>query len=158
MMTQLVRLNVGDHIEEAHMRNRAWISHWVFEKGQDEKVIEKVVKDGKTYFVVRDYDKLRVLFGELLKEVQRIKSQGDFKAAQNLVENYGVVPNKEIHAEVKKRYESLGIAPYSGFIQPRSEAIMKDGKIVDVKLHFDESFEQQMLRYGKDYNLLPIKN
>ena len=158
MMTQLVRLKEGEVIEEAHMRNRAWIAHWVFEKSQADNVIEKIVKDEKTYFVVRDYDKLRGLFGDLLKEVQRIKSQGDFDAARNLVENYGVKPDPAIHAEVLRRYKKLGIAPYGGFIQPRTEAIYEGDKIVDVKLHWDETFEQQMLRYGKDFSLLPVNN
>lgn len=158
MMTQLVRLKLGEHIEEAHMRNRAWISHWVFEQGKDQNIIEKLSKEGKTYFVVRDYDKLRNLFGALLKEVQRIKSKGDFQAAKALVENYGVVPDQAIHAEVLERYKQLGIAPYSGFIQPRTEVLKDQDKLIDVKLYWDETFEEQMLRYGRDFSYLPINN
>ena len=158
MMTQLVRLKLGEHIEEAHMRNRAWISHWVFEQGKDQNIIEKLSKEGKTYFVVRDYDKLRNLFGALLKEVQRIKSKGDYQAAKELVENYGVVPDQAIHAEVLERYKQLGIAPYSGFIQPRTEVLKDQDKLIDVKLYWDETFEEQMLRYGRDFSYLPINN
>ena len=159
MMTQLVRLKLGDKIVEAHMRNRAWISGWVYAKGKENKVIEKKIKDGKTFFVINDYNALRSLFGELLREVQRIKSTGDFKSAQEIVETYGVTPDPQIHAEVLERYKKLNIAPYTGFIQPRAELIRKaDNEVIDVKLHFNETFEEQMRRYGKQYGFLPAKN
>ena len=118
MMTQLRRLELGDDIEEAHMRNRAWVSNWCYEKGEAEGVIRKYVREGKTYVDVMDYERLRELFGELLREVQRIKSQGDYEAAKNLVEGYGVKVDPAIHQEVLDRSEALGIAPYGGFINP----------------------------------------
>jgi dipeptidyl-peptidase-3 len=155
MMLQLRRLNVGDDIEEAHMRNRQWISKWVFEKGAADNVIEQRVIDGKTFFVVNDYKKLQVLFGELLREVQRIKSQGDYEAGKALVENYGVKVDQAIHAEVLKRSEKLKSAPYGGFINP--ELVPEtdaDGNITDVKVTYPSDFTQQMLDYGKKYSTL----
>src|SRR5699024_11122454 len=118
MMTQLTRIEPDHDIEESHMRNRAWISHYVFVQGEKEKIIEKKVEDGKTYFVVNDHDKLRELFGKLLREVQRIKSEGDFEAAKNLVENYGVKVDQEIQKEVLARNEKIKTAPYGGFANP----------------------------------------
>ena len=123
MMLQLRRLELGANIEEAHMRNRAWISHWCFEKGEAEGVVERVIRDGKTYFDVKDYEALRGLFGELLREVQRIKSQGDYDAAKALVEGYGVQVNQSVHQEVFDRSATLGIAPYGGFINPEMQAV-----------------------------------
>lgn len=158
MMVQLVRLKLGDQIEEAHMRNRQLVASWCFEKGAEENVIEKVVQDGKTYFVVRDYDKLQGLFGDLLREMQRITSEGDFEAAKALVENYGVKVDYELHKEVLERFEKLNLAPYSGFINPVLEAVMKDGEIVDVKVTHTESFTTQMLDYSKNYSFLPNYN
>lgn len=158
LMTQLVRIKLGNNLEEAHMRNRQLVAKWVFEKGQKENVIEKVKKDGKTYFVVRDYEKLRVLFGELLKEIQRIKSQGDFKAGQALVENYGVKIDQEIHKEVLERYSKLNIAPYRGFINPKLVPVKEGDKIKDVKIEYPKDFLQQMLEYGNNYGVLPVKN
>lgn len=155
MMTQLRRLKPGEDIEEAHMRNRAWISAWSYEQGMAENVIEKKVKDGKTYFVVNDYEKLRVIFGELLKETQRIKSEGDYDAAKALVENYGVKVDPDIHAEVLKRAESLNSAPYSGFINPQLVAVTDDqGAITDIDVQYPDDFTKQMLFYAENYSFL----
>jgi dipeptidyl-peptidase-3 len=158
LMTQLVRIKQGDEIEEAHMRNRALVAYWAYEKGKPENVVAFVKKDGKTYVQVNDYDKLRKLFGDLLREIQRIKSEGDFKAGRDLVENYGVKVNQELHKEVLARYAKLNIKPYKGFIQPRLTPVEKDGKIVDVKLEYPNSFYDQMMEFGKKYNFLPVKN
>ena len=152
LMAQLRRIEPGEIIEEAHMRNRQMVAAWVYEKGMSESVIEKVVEDGKTYFVVKDYEKLQVLFGELLKEIQRIKSEGDYEAGKNLVENYGVQVDAEIHKEVLARSEKLNIPPYGGFINPRLVPVEKDGKISDVKVEYPDDFTQQMLEYAKNYS------
>lgn len=155
LMTQLQRLELGQSISEEHMQNRQLVAKWAFEKGQKDKVIEKVVKDNKTYFVIRDYNKLRALFGELLKEIQRIKSEGDFKAGQALVETYGVKVDLAIHKEVLERVKPLNIAPYNGFVNPTLVPIKnKKGEIIDVKVSYDENFIQQMLNYGKNYSFL----
>src|SRR5690606_28990267 len=119
LMTQLVRIKQGDEIEEAHMRNRALVAYWAYEKGKAENVVEFVKKDGKTYVQVNDYNKLRKLFGDLLREIQRVKSEGDFNAGRDLVENYAVQVNQELHKEVLERYAKLIVKPYKGFIQPR---------------------------------------
>ncbi len=158
LMVQLSRLKLGDNIEEAHMRNRQMIAAWAFEKGKKDNVIEKKIENGKTYFVVNDYMKLRVLFGDLLKELQRIKSQGDYKAGKALIENYGVKVDKALHKEVLDRYSKLNMAPYQGFIQPKLTPITKDGKIVDVKIEYPTNFTQQMLEYSKNYSYLPVIN
>jgi dipeptidyl-peptidase-3 len=158
MMVQLARLEPGESIEEAHMRNRQMIAAWAFEQGKADKVIERAVHDGKTYFVVRDYDKLRALFGKLLAEVQRIKSQGDFAAGKALVETYGVKVDPALHAEVRARYRALGIAPYVGFIQPRLVPVMEGERIVDVKVEYPEDFAGQMLEYAATTSLLPTVN
>ncbi|MFY0625644.1 MAG: dihydrofolate reductase [Reichenbachiella sp.] len=155
MMTQLSRLKPGEDIEESHMRNRAWISYWSYEQGKAENVIEKKIKEGKTYFVVNDYDKLREIFGRLLEETQRIKSEGDFDAAQALVENYGVKVDQELHAEVLERYATLNSAPYSGFINPELVPVTnEDGNITDIKVNYPEDFVKQMLFYGDNYSFL----
>lgn len=158
LMVQLSRLKLGDNIEEAHMRNRQMIAAWAFEKGKKDNVIEKKVENGKTFFVINDYTKLRVLFGELLKEIQRIKSQGDYKAGKDLVENYGVKVDQKLHKEVLERYKKLAMAPYQGFIQPKLIPVMKDGKISDVKIEYPNSFTNQMLEYSKNYSFLPAEN
>jgi len=159
MMLQLRRLEAGADIEEAHMRNRAWISHWCFEKGEAEGVIEKSVRDGKTFLDVKDYDALRGLFGELLREVQRIKSQGDYDAAKALVEGYGVKVDQAIHQEVLDRSATLGIAPYGGFINPEMKPVyVEDGKIQDVQLSYPDNFSTQMLGYSENYGFLPLNN
>ena len=152
LMAQLRRLDIGDEIEEAHMRNRQLVAGWVFEKGQAENVIEKKVKEGKTYFVINDYEKLRILFGDLLKEIQRVKSEGDYEAGMALVENYGVKVDQAIHQEVLDRSAKLNIPPYGGFINPKLVAVEKDGKIVDVKVEYPSDFVTQMLEYGKEYS------
>ena len=158
LMVQLSLLKLGDNIEEAHMRNRQMIAKWALEKGKKDKVIEKKVENGKTYFVITDYLKLRVLFGELLKELQRIKSQGDYKAGKDLIENYGVKVDLALHKEVLERYKNLAMAPYQGFIQPKLVPTMKEGKIVDVKVEYPTNFTNQMLDYSKNYSFLPAIN
>lgn len=159
LMTQLIRLNLGDDVEEAHMRNRQWVSAWVFEKGSADNVIEKVTRDGKTYFNINDYDKLYELFGQLLRETQRIKSEGDFEACQALVEGYGVKVDQAIHAEVLKRNEQFTSAPYSGFVNPVLVPEMDDnGEITAIKVTQPESFPAQMLEYSKTFNFLPEVN
>lgn len=155
LMLQLRRIKPGNNIEEAHMRNRQMVALWAYEMGKKDNVIEKVVKDGKTYFVVRDYEKLRGLFGELLREIQRIKSQGDFAAGKALVENYGVKVDSAIHKEVLARAEKLNIPPYGGFINPRLVTVLDDaGNITDVKVEYPDDFTKQMLEYAKKYSFL----
>lgn len=158
LMIQMSRLKLGDNIEEAHMRNRQLVAAWAYEKGKKDNVIEKVVQDGKTFFVVRNFDKLKVLFGDLLKEIQRIKSQGDYKAGHDLVENYGVKVDKALHKEVLDRYAKLNFAPYAGFIQPKLVPVMEGDKIMDVKIEYPKDFSEQMLYYSKTYGLLPMNN
>ena len=159
LMTQLVRIEPGNNVEEAHMRNRQLIARWVFEKGAADKVVELVKKDGKTYVVVNDYEKLRELFGKLLSEIQRIKSTGDYQSAHDLVENYAVKVDPALHAEVLERYKKLNLAPYKGFVNPKYEAVVDAaGKITDVKVTYDEGYAEQMLRYSKDYSNLPSIN
>ena len=155
LMTQLRRLNIGDDIEEAHMRNRQWVSAWVYEKGKEEGVIEKVTRDGKTYFDIKNYERLRELFGELLKESQRIKSEGDFNAAKNLVENYGVKVDQAIHKEVLDRNAQFKSPPYSGFVNPVLVPEMDDNnEIKSVKVTQPEDFASQMMDYTKNYHFL----
>jgi dipeptidyl-peptidase-3 len=159
LMTQLVRIDLGKDIEEAHMRNRQWVSAWVFEKGKEEGVIVKETKDGKTSFDIKNYERLRELFGELLKETQRIKSEGDYKAAKDLVENYGVKVDADIHKEVLDRNAKFKSAPYSGFVNPVLMAEMSEGgEIKTIKVTQPESFEKQMLMYSKEYGFLPEEN
>ena len=158
LMLQLNRIEPGENIEESHMRNRQLISKWVYEKGKNENVIEEKLKDGKTYFVINDYQKLRQLFGMLLRDIQKITSEGDFEAAKNLVETYGVKVDKELHKEVKERYARLNIAPYRGFINPVLKPIYNGKKIIDVKIEYPEDFVEQMLYYDENYSFLPIKN
>ena len=158
-MLQLRRIELGNNIEQAHMRNRQMVSSWVFEKGQANNVISKVARDGKTYFEINDYQQLRVLFGQLLKEVQRIKSQGDYEAGKNLIENYGVQVNKALHEEVLARSEKLAIPPYGGFINPQLVPVLDtQGNIADVRVEYPDDFVAQMLRYGKEYSFLPDYN
>ncbi len=158
LMIQLSRLELGDDIEESHMRNRQLVAKWAFEHGEKDKVIERVERDGKTYFVIRDYDKLRGLFGELLRELQRIKSTGDYEAGKKLIEGYGVKVDPALHKQVKERYAKLGIAPYSGFIQPRLVPTMAGEEIVDVKVEYPEDFTAQQLEYSEKYSFLPDYN
>jgi dipeptidyl-peptidase-3 len=159
LMTQLIRLDLGDDVEEAHMRNRQWVSAWAFEKGQKDNVIEKVTRDGKTYFNINDYDKLHNLFGQLLRETQRIKSEGDFEAVQALVEGYGVKVDQEIHAEVLERNKQFKSAPYGGFINPVLEPVTdENGAITAIKVNYAKDFASQMLYYVEHYNFLPNVN
>ncbi|WBX71730.1 dipeptidyl-peptidase 3 family protein [Tenacibaculum retecalamus] len=159
LMAQLIRIKLGDDIEEDHMVNRQWVSAWSFEQGQKENVIEKVTKDGKTYFVVNDYMKLREIFGRLLKETQRIKSEGDFEAAKALVEGYGVKVDQAIHKEVLDRNEKFTSAPYSGFVNPvLVTEVDEEGNVTNVKVTQPTTFEEQMNFYAKNYNFLSVKN
>lgn len=159
LMTQLIRLKLGDNIEEAHMRNRQMVSAWVFEKGKKDNVIEKIIRNGKTYFNITDYDKLHDLFGQLLKEVQRIKSEGDFEAGKSLVENYGVKVDQKLHAEVLERNKQFPDAPYSGFVNPiLVPQLNAKGEIISIAVEQPKSFAEQMLKYSKDYNYLPLEN
>ncbi|MDE6032986.1 MAG: dipeptidyl peptidase 3, partial [Muribaculaceae bacterium] len=153
LMTQLVRIDPGKDIEEAHMRNRQLIAKWVFEKGAENNVVEFVKKDGKTFVKINDYDALRGLFGQLLAEVQRIKSEGDYEAGRQLVENYAVKVDRNIHDEVLARYNALNIAPYKGFVNPVYELVKdNNGEITDVKISYTEDFLPQVLRYSKEYS------
>jgi dipeptidyl-peptidase-3 len=154
LMTQLRRIQPGKTIEQAHMRGRALVAYWVYEKGKPENVISMEIKDGKKYVVINDYVKLRKLFGELLKEIQRITSEGDYEAARDLVETYGVQIDQELHKEMLDRYSKLNLAPYGGFMNPVYTPVMEDGKIVDVKILYPDDYVKQMLRYGKDYSFL----
>lgn len=159
LMTQLVRIEPGNNVEEAHMRNRQLIARWVYEKGAAEKVVELVKKDGKTYVVINNYEKVRDLFGRLLAEIQRIKSTGDYAGAHDLVEAYAVKVDPALHAEVLERYKKLNLAPYKGFVNPKYEAVTDaDGTITDVTVTYDEGYAEQMLRYSKDYSTLPSVN
>ena len=158
MMTQLTRIKVGDKIEEAHMRNRALIAHWAFEKGKADKVVELITRDGKTYVQVNDYEKLRVLFGQLLREIQRVKSEGDYNAGKNLVENYGVKVDAKLHKEILERFKKLNIKPYRGFIQPKLVPVLNGTDITDVKVEYPDNFFTQMMEYGKNYGYLPVVN
>lgn len=159
LMTQLVRIEPGNNVEEAHMRNRQLIARWVYEKGAAEKVVELVKKDGKTYVVINDYEKVRDLFGRLLAEIQRIKSTGDYAGAHDLVEAYAVKVEPALHAEVLERYKKLNLAPYKGFVNPKYEVVTDaDGTITDVTVTYDEGYAEQMLRYSKDYSTLSSVN
>ncbi len=159
LMTQLVRIEPGKDIEEAHMRNRQLIARWVYEKGKAENVVEYKIKDGKTYVVVNDYAKLRILFGDLLAEIQRIKSEGDFNGAKAIVANYAVKVDQKLHKEVLERYKTLNMKPYKGFVNPVFQLVQdKDGKITDVKISYTEGYAEQMIRYSKEFSTLPTYN
>ena len=154
LMVQLTRIELGRKVTEAHMQNRQLIAAWCYEKGKDENVIEKKVRDGKTYFVVNDYEALRTLFGKLLAEIQRIKSEGDYEAGKALVLGYGVNVDPELHREVKERYEALGLKPYGGFVNPDIVPVEKDGKIVDYEIRYADDFLAQQLDYCHRYGIL----
>ena len=159
LLTQMVRIKPGHVIEEAHMRNRALIARWTYEKGRSQNVVELIQKQGKTYVKINDYPALRRLFAELLAEIQRIKSEGDFDAARDLVENYGVKIDPVLHQEILQRYETLHLSPYKGFINPVYHAAFdENGRVVDVTVTYDEAYDEQMLRYSRDYNNLPDVN
>ena len=154
LMVQFTRVELGKTNTEAHMQNRKLIAEWCYEKGQADKVIEKKVRDGKTYFVVNDYVKLRALFAELLAEIQRIKSEGDYEAGKNLIETYAVNIDPELHKEVLERYKALNLKPYGGFINPDIVPVVKDGKVVDYQAVYTDDYLAQMLQYGKNYGTL----
>lgn len=158
MMTQLSRIELGKNVEEAHMRNRKLIAEWCYEKGKKDNIIEWIKQDGKSYIVVNDFEALRKLFGELLKEVQRIKSTGDYEAGRKLVEDYAVKIDYDLHKEVLERYKKLNLEPYSGFVNPDYELVEKDGEIVDVKLVYKNDYVEQMLHYSKEWSFLPSIN
>ncbi len=158
LMTQLTRLKPGEQLEEAHMRNRALNAHWAYEMGKKDNVVAFVTRNGKTYVQVNDYNKLRELFGQLLKEIQRIKSEGDYKAGKALVENYGVKVDAKLHKEILERFAKLNIKPYRGFIQAKLVPVMNGNDISDVKVEYPDNFFSQMLEYGKTYGFLPVKN
>ncbi len=157
LMTQLVRILPGKTIEESHMRDRALIAHWVYEKGQDQKVIEKTTRDGKTYFKINDYDALRMLFAGLLKTIQQITSEGDYDAAKTLVETYAVQVDPKLHKEVIERYARLKIAPYAGFINPVYTLVMKGDTIADVNISYPDDFAAQMMSYSRNFSFLPVR-
>lgn len=150
LLTQLTRIKPGDSLEEAHMRNRQLIASWVYEQGKEANVIEKIREQGKTYFVIRDYEALRMLFGKLLAEVQRIKSEGDYPAARDLIETYGVKVEEELHREVLERYRKLNVPPYAGFINPVYTLVKAGGEITDVRIYYPDNFLEQMLKYGEE--------
>ena len=158
MMTQLSRIELGKNVEESHMRNRKMIAEWCYEKGLENNVIEWVEKDGKKYIVVNDFDALRALFGDMLYEVQRIKSEGDYEAGKQLVEKYGVTVEPELHKQVRDRYYALGIEPYGGFVNPEYTLVEKDGQVVDVVVSYPTNYAEQHLHYSKDYSFLPSIN
>ena len=159
LMLQLRRIQPGKKIEQAHMRNRQMVAAWVFEQGREKNVISKVTRDGKIYYEINDYNELRKLFGDLLKEVQRIKSQGDYQAGRDLIENYGVNVDQEIHQQVLARSESLNIPPYNGFINPKLTAVKNEsGDVVDITVSYPDDFVKQMLEYGRDHSYLPDYN
>jgi len=155
LLIQLARIEPGENLEEAHMRNRQMIARWCYEQGESEGVIEKITRGGKTYFAVRDYMKLRKLVGNLLREVQRIKSEGDFESGRDLVETYGVRVDPALHKEVRERYALLGVAPYAGFIQPELVPVKEGEQIVDVRIEYPDDFMAQQLRYSARYSFLP---
>ncbi|MCF2603016.1 dihydrofolate reductase [Parabacteroides distasonis] len=159
LMTQLVRIELGKDVTEAHMRNRQLIAKWAYEQGKAEKVIEIAEREGKHYIVVNDYTKLRELFGKLLAEVQRIKSEGDYAAGKALVENYGVKVDPTLHKEILERYAKLNLAPYKGFVNPKmTEVKNAKGEVTDIELDYSEGYAEQMLRYSRDYSFLPTYN
>ena len=159
LLTQLSRIELGKNIEESHMRNRALIARWVLEKGKSDRVVELVKEKGKTYVVINDYEKLRALFGVLLAEIQRVRSEGDIKVAKELVETYAVKVSQTLHEEILKRNKDLDIAPYKGFVNPVYEAVKdENGNITDIKVSYTEDYSDQMMRYSKDYSSLPTYN
>ena len=155
MMVQMRRLEPGKEIEEAHMRNRQLVASWAFEQGAEENVIERIEREGKTYYEIHDYEKLRVIFGNLLRDIQRIKSEGDYEAGAALVENYGVKVDTDLHNQVLDRSEALNIPPYNGFMNPILTPVMNDaGEITDITITQPGSFSEQMLDYSSRYGFL----
>jgi dipeptidyl-peptidase-3 len=159
LLTQVVRIKTGKDIEEAHMRNRSAICHWVHEKGKAENVVGFVKRDGKTFVKINDYKKLRSLFGVLLKEIQRVKSEGDFESGKNIIEDYGVKIDPLLHVEILERYSKLNLAPYTGFVNPILIPVYdSNGSIIDITVEYTDDFLGQMLYYGKNYSFLPVNN
>jgi dipeptidyl-peptidase-3 len=159
LMTQLTRIKLGDNVEQAHMRNRQLIARWAYEHGKDQNVIEKKTEDGKTFYVINDYKKLRELFGQFLAEIQRVKSEGDYETAKQLIEKYAVQIDRDLHAEVLERYKKLDLAPYSGFVNPVYKVEKDDdGNITNVALDYTEGYAEQMMRYSKEHSWLPNYN
>ena len=154
MMTQLARVELGKDVTEAHMQNRKLVSEWCYEKGKAANIIEKKVENGKTYFIINDFEALRGLFGELLAEIQRIKSEGDYAAGKAIVEKYAVKVNPEMHKEVKERYNALGLKPYGGFINPEIVPIVENGQVIDYKVEYPTDFLAQHLKYGREYSFI----
>jgi dipeptidyl-peptidase-3 len=155
LLTQIVRIKPGKYIEEAHMRNRAAISHWVYEQGRASNVVEIFKRGGKSYVRINNYSRLRNLFGEMLKEIQRIKSEGDYESGKRIIENWGVKIDQDLHAEILARYEKLNLAPYIGFVNPRLIPVFDgEGEITDVKVGYETDYLGQMLYYGKEYSFL----
>lgn len=154
IFTQQVRIDLGKNLTQAHMQNRQLIAKWCFEKGSEHKVIEKKMRDGKTYFVINDYLRLRELFGDLLAEIQRIKSEGDFEAGKSLVENYGIKLDYDLHKEVLERYKELGLKPYGGFMNPEITPVTENGNVVDYTISYPDNYLEQMLEYGRKYSTL----
>jgi dipeptidyl-peptidase-3 len=154
MMSQLARVELGKDVTEAHMQNRKLISEWCYEHGKDANVIEKKVENGKTYFVINDFEALRGLFGELLAEIQRIKSEGDYAAGRDLIETYAVNIDPQLHKEVRERYDALNLKPYGGFVNPDIVPVTKGGKVVDYKVEYPSDYLGQMLEYGEKYAAL----
>ncbi|MFA6769987.1 MAG: dihydrofolate reductase [Bacteroidales bacterium] len=154
LFTQFVRIDLGKTVNQAHMQGRKMIAEWCYEQGKEDNVIERKTRDNKTYFVINDYQKLRGLFASFLKELQRIKSEGDYQAGKRLIEEYGVNIEPELHKELKERYASLELKPYGGFINPNITPVKKDGKIIDYKVEYPTDFLKQMLEYGKNYSTL----
>jgi dipeptidyl-peptidase-3 len=158
LISQLTRIKLGDNLQEAHMRNRQLNAMWVYQMGKKDNVIEFVKENGKTYTKINDYDKLRTLFGQLLREIQRIKSEGDYEGGKNLVENYGVKVDQELLKEVLTRYAKLNAKPYKGFIQAKLVPIMNGKEITDIKVVYPTSFYEQMMEYARKYSFLPVVN
>ena len=158
IMTQITRIELGKDVEQAHMRNRQLIARWCYEHGKKDNVIEKRIRDGKTYFVINDYDKLRTLFGELLKEIQRVKSTGDFEGAKDLIETYAMKIDYDLHKEVLERFAKLNIAPYAGFVNPKMIPQYDGDTIIDIKLEYPMDYTKQMMEYSENYSYLPIYN
>jgi dipeptidyl-peptidase-3 len=158
LMGQLARIELGKNIEQAHMRGRQLISKWVYEMGKDDHVVEMYAKDGKTYIRINDYNKLRVLFGELLAEIQRIKSEGDYTAGEAMVENYGVKIDPALHKELLERYAKLNRAVFGGFVNPELIPVIENDEIIDINVEYPDDYTQQMIKYGKEYSFLPTIN
>ncbi len=158
LMTQLVRIEPGKDIEEAHMRDRQLIANWVYQHAEN-KEVEIIERDGKHYLQINDYDGLRRLFGELLREIQRVTSEGDYAAAKELVETYAVKVNPNLHQEILERYKKLNLAPYKGFVNPVYTLVKdKEGRVTDVTIDYTEGYIEQHLRYSRDYSFLPDIN